>query len=192
MKADDHRAQDSSRTRSLILDATEALMREEGYAAVSSRRVAERAGLKSPLVHYHFGTMDELFLELFRRAENAFFAKHLKALTSAAPAEELWKFSTDAEGVDLVVEFVAAANHRKALRDELARATERMRTIQNAILARSFADLAAPGGYSPEVVSFLIASVSRALTSEKSLGVTAGHAEIIAFMESLLGISNRR
>ncbi len=34
------------RTRSLLLDAAEALMIEEGYVAVTSRRVAEQAGLK--------------------------------------------------------------------------------------------------------------------------------------------------
>src|SRR5262249_22294781 len=45
-------SEESSGTRNAILDATEAIMREEGYAAVSSRRVAEKAGLKSQLVHY--------------------------------------------------------------------------------------------------------------------------------------------
>ena len=34
----------------LIIDTTERLMLDEGYAAVSSRRVAKEAGLKRPLV----------------------------------------------------------------------------------------------------------------------------------------------
>ena len=42
-------------------------MIEEGYAAVTSRRLANKAGLKPQLVHYYFRTMEELFLEVFRR-----------------------------------------------------------------------------------------------------------------------------
>src|ERR1700746_1245156 len=53
--------------RGRLLDAAEQLMIEEGYAAVTSRRLAHKAGLKPQLVHYYFRTMEELFLEVFRR-----------------------------------------------------------------------------------------------------------------------------
>ncbi len=56
-----------AKNRTVLLDAAEQLMIEKGYAAVTSRRVAERAGLKPQLVHYYFRTMDDLFLEMFRR-----------------------------------------------------------------------------------------------------------------------------
>src|ERR1039458_10291908 len=42
---------EDSESRAALLDATERLMLEEGYAAVSSRRVAQAAGLKPQLVH---------------------------------------------------------------------------------------------------------------------------------------------
>jgi TetR/AcrR family transcriptional regulator len=171
----------------MILDATEALMREEGYAAVSSRRIAARAGLKSPLVHYHFKTMDDLFRALFRRAESVFVAKHLEVLTAESPLTAFWKFARDSGAVDLTSEMVAVANHRTELRDELARATERMRMIQDRIVSHAYSTLkAAPGEYPPHILSFLIMCVGRALTLERSLGVTAGHAEVISFMEDLL------
>ena len=54
-------AEDSS-TRAALLDAAQQLMLDEGYAAVTSRRVAAQAGLKPQLVHYYFRTMDDLFL----------------------------------------------------------------------------------------------------------------------------------
>ena len=56
-----------AKNRGVLLDAAEQLMLEEGYAAVTSRRVAEKAALKPQLVHYYFRTMDELFLAAFRR-----------------------------------------------------------------------------------------------------------------------------
>lgn len=41
-------------------------MREEGYAAATSRRVAAEAGVKQALVYYYFPTMDDLFVEVLR------------------------------------------------------------------------------------------------------------------------------
>ncbi len=64
---------ETSETRATLLDATEQLMLDSGYAAVSSRRVAAVAGVRPALVHYYFRTMDDLFLAAFqRRAEQAF------------------------------------------------------------------------------------------------------------------------
>ena len=58
---------EDSKTRAQLLDAAERLLLEEGYAAVTSRRVAAKAGLKPQLVHYYFRTMDDLFVAVFRR-----------------------------------------------------------------------------------------------------------------------------
>src|SRR5579859_1572077 len=132
---------ESVKTRTAILDATEKIMREEGYAAVSSRRVAEQAGLKSQLVYYHFGTMDELFLALYRRNEEKFFSKHAKALASRNPLRALWQLSIDAMGTELELEFIALANHRKAIRGEIARTTRRFRELQVAVFARVLEDI---------------------------------------------------
>ena len=56
-----------AKNRGVLLDAAEELLLQEGYAAVTSRRVADAAGLKPQLVHYYFRTMEDLFLEVFRR-----------------------------------------------------------------------------------------------------------------------------
>ncbi len=55
-----------SKTRAELVDAAEQPLVEEGYAAVTSRRVGAKAGLKPQLVHYYFRTMDDLFVEMFR------------------------------------------------------------------------------------------------------------------------------
>ena len=53
-----------------IMDATEKVIRDEGYAAVSSRRVAEVAAIQQSLVYYYFESMDDLLVATFqRRAE---------------------------------------------------------------------------------------------------------------------------
>jgi AcrR family transcriptional regulator len=49
-------------TRALLLTAATDLLREEGYAATSTRAVADRAGARLSLVHYHFGSKRGLLL----------------------------------------------------------------------------------------------------------------------------------
>ena len=56
--------QENSASRTALMDGVEAVLREDGYAALSARSVAERAGLKHQLVYYYFATMDDLLLSL--------------------------------------------------------------------------------------------------------------------------------
>src|ERR1700710_1691881 len=92
--------------RGVLLDAAEQLMLEEGYAAVTSRRVAERAELKPQLVHYYFRTMDDLFLEIFRRLAKAGLEAHAEALTSPQPLWALWEFGLHPAATQLTMEFM--------------------------------------------------------------------------------------
>lgn len=191
-KAGNRRGRDGAATRKLILDATEKIMREEGYAAVSSRRVAERAGLTSPLVHYHFGTMDDLFLALYRRSEEEFFKRQLEALTSSNPVEALWQLSVEPNS-EFVSEFIALAVHRQAVRDEIARSNDRARALQAAVLARSLREAGIDTAELPaEVLAFLIAAVSRTLVTEGALGASLGHEAVRAFIERQLARLEKR
>ena len=122
-------AQDS-KTRVQLVDAAELLLREEGYAAVTSRRVAARAGLKPQLVHYYFRTMDDLFLEVLRRRAEENLVRFERAITADASLRTLWQLNVDPRGVAFTMEFVALANHRKAIRAEVARYAERFRAAQ--------------------------------------------------------------
>jgi len=86
---------ESAENRDVLLDAAEQLMREEGYAAVTSRRVAAKAGLKPQLVHYYFRTMDDLFLELIRRGTEQRRARLVRALESSEPLRGVWEICCD-------------------------------------------------------------------------------------------------
>jgi AcrR family transcriptional regulator len=50
-------------TRALLLEAASSLVAERGWGSVTTRAVAERAGVNPALVHYHFGTMESLLRE---------------------------------------------------------------------------------------------------------------------------------
>lgn len=186
---------DKAGTRKAILDATEKLMREEGYAAVSSRRVAEIAGLRSQLVHYHFGTMDNLFLALFRRAEEDYLARQVRSLTSTTPLRSLWEQSLKQSDTRLTIEFIALALHHEAIREELAQANDRTRRLHAMVIADALerggpgptpAAPNSPGAPPPEVLAFLIAAVSRTLVTERALGAEAAHPAVLDYVEACL------
>src|SRR4051794_15289205 len=82
-----------SKTRTLLLDVAEQMIIEEGYAAVSSRRVAAKAGLSAQLVHYYFRTMDDLLLEVYRRRADEGLAKFEQLVETKPSLKDLWDFN---------------------------------------------------------------------------------------------------
>ena len=179
---------ETSKTRGVLLDAAERLMLEEGYAAVTSRRIAAGAGLKPQLVHYYFRTMDDLFLALFRRRADQGLERQARALDSAQPLWSLWDLSRDPRGTALTMEFTALANHRKAIQAELSASAERYRAglLQGfrSVLARYEID---EMQFPPIVCAVLLTSISTFLVIEQAmLGMTTGHAETVAFVEDLI------
>ena len=179
---------ETSQTRAALLDAADQLMLEEGYAAVTSRRVAATAGLKPQLVHYYFRTMDDLFLALFRRRADQGLERQARALESEQPLWALWELSRDPAGTALTMEFVALANHRKAIRAEIAASAERFRAEQLAGVRGVFERYGIdPEVCTPVAATVLMSSISRFLVIEQeTLGMSSGHAETVAFVERLL------
>lgn len=173
-----------AKNRGVLLDAAEQLLLEEGYAAVTSRRVAEKAGLKPQLVHYYFRTMEDLFLAVFRRMAETGLSVLQTALKSPQPLWSLWRFSTQPEATRLTMEFMGLANHRKALRAEIVYHAERFRAEQNAAIAAALERYGVPSDDVPPVVWTVFAtSVSQGLVMERALGMTTGHAETFAYCE---------
>ena len=179
-----------AKNRAVLLDAAEQLMLDEGYAAVTSRRVAERAALKPQLVHYYFRTMDDLFLAAFRRRAEQGLEVQAMVLQAPQPLWALWRFSTDPAATAITMEFIALANHRKALKAEIALYAERFREEQRkaltTILARYDKDGRDPVKLPPLVWAVLITSVSRVLVLEQALDMSAGHRETVEIVESYL------
>ena len=165
-----------SKTRAQLLDAAEQLLLEEGYAAVTSRRVGAKAGLKPQLVHYYFRTMDDLFLEVFRRRAEENLARFERAVAADGSLRTLWQLNADPRGAAFTIEFVALANHRKAIRAEIARYAERFRAAQlEALTAALAADGVAADQLPPIVALLMMTGLSQVLALEDALGVTAGH-----------------
>ncbi len=173
-------------SRNLILDTAERLVLEEGYAAVSSRRVAREAGLKAPLVHYHFPTTDELFVAIYRRAVERQFARQQQTLDQPKSLRDLWQTYLNQEQTALGLEFLALANHRKSIRDEVTTLTEDVRRKRAAALEKRLESVALPEGHSAAGLAVLMIGVARTLVMERNLGISLGHDDAGRMMEHWL------
>jgi TetR/AcrR family transcriptional regulator of autoinduction and epiphytic fitness len=178
------KAKDDGGTRRRLIEATAQIMHDEGYAAATSRRVAAKAGVRQPLVHYYFPTMDDLFLSVLREGADAALEQMRAALTNDDPLGALWAINSDSRRTVLNTEFMALANHRKTIGVELAAYAERVRDIETAAvtvaLRASGVDL---DTYPPIVISMLIAQIARSLCNEAAVGVTLGHDETRRFVK---------
>jgi TetR/AcrR family transcriptional regulator len=185
------RGVESSATRAILIEAAGRLIREEGYAAVTARRVASEAGLKPQLVHYYFSTMDDLFVAVVRRGGELMLEQVATALASGEPLRAVWHLSREAWASSTSMEYLALANRRKAVRNEVRRFSEQVRSVQLAALTRFFEERGIDPSIDPIVTLVLMSSVSQLLMLEEALGMSLGHAETAAFIEGVLQRSER-
>lgn len=94
------RAEQRAATRLAIIESTAAYLTEEGYATLTTRAVAERAGIAQSTVMHHFETREALLVDAvthvaFRLAEDALDRVDLAALRAPAQREavldEAWR-----------------------------------------------------------------------------------------------------
>src|SRR5215207_6410824 len=74
-----------------FLDAAERLLVREGAEGISTRRLAQEAGQNHGLVHYYFGSVDELLLEALERFSDRVLQRQRAMYDTAAPFAEKWR-----------------------------------------------------------------------------------------------------
>ena len=57
----------AARTRDAILNVAEVLFADRGFHGVSIREIAEAAGMRQSLVHYHFSNKETLYAAVYER-----------------------------------------------------------------------------------------------------------------------------
>jgi AcrR family transcriptional regulator len=172
-----------------MLDGAESILKEEGYAALTSRRLAERVGLRQQLVYYYFRTMDDLIVEAFRRLAKRDLERLKGVLASDRPLHSLWDQFSHPGDARLISEFMALAHRSDGVKKEVIEFIEESRRMQSAAIARAIKAAKKKSGVTalhPRAITFLATSVTLALTRESALGIGSAHAEVEALMEHCL------
>lgn len=174
-------------TRQRLIEATAQVIRDEGYAAATTRRIAAQAGVRSALVYYYFDTLDDLYIAVLRNGADVALERMREAVAADDPLRALWLLNSDARLSVLNTEFMALANHRKTIGAELKAYSERVRDIETTAVAMVMRTHGIDTEqYPPVVMSMLLTQSARNLSNEEAVGVTQGHAEFRAFVDQIL------
>jgi AcrR family transcriptional regulator len=175
---------EDSATSAALMDAVESVMREEGYAAVSARCVARRAGLKYQILFYYFETMDDLLLATYRRRTHTILRRTEEALQSVRPLHAFWKAWSDPFDAALSLEYIALSNHNRLVRTETIEFGERIRRVVADKLAQRLREASPdPTVFTPFGIIVAISMIGNILGFESALGISGGHQETEKIVE---------
>src|SRR5262249_20419436 len=136
------------------------------------------------LVHYYFGTMDDLFVAVFRRNAERGAHRMRGALASSQPLWSVWDALHDQSSTALMTEFIALANHRKAVKAVMVENSRKFRPMQLDGLANVLESYGLdPGEWPPAAVIVLLSGISRYLRTDEAFGVGLGHDETVDLVE---------
>jgi len=181
-------------TMEAFLDAAERLLVSVGYAGVSARRLAEEAGANHGLVHYYFGSMEELFLRVLERfterliqRQRAMYAAEESFIKKWRTAMRYLEDDLEAGYPKVWLELQAMAWNRPELRERVARVNAEWR----AVLTEAFT--AAMKGYGldrrrfpVEAVVSLVITCNEGIMLERLSGVSDGQAELLRAIDRWL------
>ena len=83
--------QRQTEAREALLSATESLLVEVGFAAITVRSVATRAGVNQGLVHYYFSSLHELMLRALERFTDRLIARQTAMYSGPGPFIDKWR-----------------------------------------------------------------------------------------------------
>lgn len=161
-------------------------MVEAGYAAVTYRAVASRAGVGPSNVQYYFPTLDELLVATVSRRTEQSLA-HLADMLEARPDEPLrvlWEFGSDETTAALAFEFSAMGSHRESVRAVTKTYMRTLRTIQLDTLAR--ADHLADEPIPQAAMLFLLTGIPKLIQMEQDFDIDVGHGEVTDLVNAFL------
>jgi AcrR family transcriptional regulator len=177
-----------------FLDAAERLLVREGAAGISTRQLAAEAGQNHGLVHYYFGSVDELLLQTLERFTNRILERQRAMYAADAPFAEKWRTAMGFIEEDLAAGYPKVWAELEALAWNSPEKQERLNAVNDAwrsLLRDALADAIEEYGlddseFSAEALAALVMQFNKGLLNERLLGFDRGHAELLAAIDGWL------
>jgi len=177
-----------------LLDAAEAMLIDVGYAAITTRKLAERAGVNHGLVHYYFGSMEDLLLRVVERFTDQLIDRQQAMYAAEVPFIEKWRqamryLDEDAEsGYQKVwLEMQAMAWNHGTIRDRVQHVHERWLTVVGPAFDRGLVELGVDRRRFPtKAVVSLVVTFNQGVILEKLIGFNSGHRELLRMVDRML------
>ena len=178
-----------------LLDAAERLLVDVGHAGISTRRLAEEAGVNHGLVHYYFGSIENLLVRVLERFTERLISRQREMYAADAPFVEKWRtamrylISEDVTYEKIWLELSALAWNHPELRERVAGIDARWR----AVLAEAFEQARREHAIDMpiEALVSLVMTFNIGIMVERLSGIETGHRELLDWIERWLSDGDR-
>ena len=177
-------------TEEAFLDAAERLLLSVGHAGITTRALAEEAGANHGLVHYYFGSMDNLLARVLERfTQRTIERQRTMYAAPDVPFIEKWRtamryLDADREYQKVWYELQALAWNRPELRERVAHVDGEWRSV----LSEAFAEPRERYGIDMplDALVSLVITFNEGLIFERLSGIEAGQAELLQWIDDWL------
>jgi AcrR family transcriptional regulator len=177
-----------------LLDAAEHLLLEIGYAQITTRRLAERAGVNHGLVHYYFGSMEDLLLRVVERFTDQLIERQKAMYAASSPFIEKWRqamrfLDDDAEsGYHKVwLEMQAMGWNNEAVRTRLQQVHQQWIDVVTPAFERGLGELGIDRRRFPaKAIVSLVVTFNQGIMLERLSGVDSGHRDLLRMVDRML------
>jgi AcrR family transcriptional regulator len=173
-------------TEQALLDAAERLLVDFGAAGITTRRVAEEAGVNHGLVHYYFGSVEQLLVRVLERFTERLIARQRQLYAADAPFLEKWRtamayLEEDRPYQKIWFELQALAWNRPELQARLTRVNAEWR----AVLSEAFAPVRNELGLEIplEPLVSLVYTFNKGIMFDRLSGIDTGHRELLEWID---------
>ena len=177
-----------------FMDAAERLLIETSWSEVTVRRLAAEAGLNHGLVHYYFGSMEELFVQVLERFTSRLIERQRAMYGGDATFIEKWRSAVrfldedSASGYQKIwYELQSMAWNRPGLRERVASVTDAWRGVLTEAFSAAMKNYGIDRRRFPvEAVVALVITFNEGIMLERLSGISAGHDELFAAIDRWL------
>lgn len=185
-----HKSAARSAAEEALLDAAEGLLVDVGHAGITTRALAEEAGVNHGLVHYYFGSNENLLARALERFTDRLIARQREMYSSDEPFVEKWRtamrylVSEDLRYEKIWLELQALAWNDPELKSRLARVNDEWR----AVLTDAFAEPHRRLGIDMplDALVSLVMTFNLGIIVERLGGVDTGHRELLDWIDGWL------
>jgi AcrR family transcriptional regulator len=173
-----------------LLDAAERLLVEVGHAGITTRRLAREARVNHGLVHYYFGSVENLLVQVLERFTERLIARQRAMYAADVPFIEKWRqamrylVSEDVEYEKIWLELQALAWNRPELHERLAHINEEWRTVLLEAFEGPHREYGIPMPL--DALVSLVVTFNEGIILERLSGITSGHAELLDWIDGWL------
>ena len=184
-----------SETEAAFLDAAERLLIGVGYSAITTRRLAEEAGVNHGLVHYYFGSMENLFVRVLERFTHRLVARQreMYARTDISAAGK-WRTAMNYLESDLAagypkiwLELQALGWNRPDLAQRVAHVNQEWRDVLTEAIERMMDEYGLDRERFPlAAMVSLVMTFNEGIMVERLSGISTGHHELMEMVQRWL------